>query len=397
VDKFSKYSHFLPLSHPFTAFQVAQLFLNNIFKLHGQPSAIVSDRDKVFTSTIWKELFKLLDINLRMSSAYHPQMDGQTERVNQCLETYLRCFVHTCPTKWHHWLPMAEYWYNTSYHSSLGKSPFLVLYGHEPRHFGIDISQSCQVAELNKWLTERELMQHAVCQHLIRAQNKMKLQADKHRSDREFQQGDSVYLKAQPYVQTSLANRSSNKLAFRFFGPFDIIDRIGQSSYKLKLPDDCLVHPVFHVSQLKCVVPPHTIVSTELPDQTNQLQLPVDILERRLQPHNGVAKPQVLVQWSHLPPTLTTWEDEDHLCQEFLRAPAWGQAGTQGRGSVTDGTLVTAPEAEDFTKDGPTVDKRATRAKKKSVGVSGQNGLTSPIGLAWPSVEEAPSPFFNRN
>lgn len=102
VDKFSKYAHFIALSHPFTAFQVAQLFLNNIFKLHGLPTAIVSDRDKVFTSHLWQELFKLLDVDLRMSSAYHPQTDGQTERVNQCLETYLRCSVHTCLTKWHH-------------------------------------------------------------------------------------------------------------------------------------------------------------------------------------------------------------------------------------------------------------------------------------------------------
>jgi hypothetical protein len=151
VDKFSKYAHFLPLSHPFTALQVAVIFLNNVFKLHGLPTAMVSDRDKVFTSNIWQELFKLLGIDLRMSSAYHPQTDGQTERVNQCLKTYLRCFAHACPTKWSHWLPLAEYWYNTSFHSSLGRSPFLVLYGYEPRHFGIDISQACQSSELQDW------------------------------------------------------------------------------------------------------------------------------------------------------------------------------------------------------------------------------------------------------
>lgn len=92
VDKFSKYAHFLPLSHPYIAFQVALLYMNNVFKLHGLPTAIVSDRDKVFTSHVWQELFKLLNTDLRISSAYHPQTDGQTERVNQCLETYLRCF-----------------------------------------------------------------------------------------------------------------------------------------------------------------------------------------------------------------------------------------------------------------------------------------------------------------
>lgn len=100
VDKFSKYAHFLPHSHPFSALQVAELFMNNIFKLYGLPKAIVLDRDKIFTSNLWKELFKSLGTDLHMSSAYHPQTDGQTERVNQCLETYLRCFVHACPTKW---------------------------------------------------------------------------------------------------------------------------------------------------------------------------------------------------------------------------------------------------------------------------------------------------------
>jgi hypothetical protein len=121
-----------------------------------------------------------------MSSAYHPQTDGQTERANQCLETYLHCFVHTCSSKWSHWLALADYWYNTSFHSSLGKTPFVVLYGHEPQHFGIDLAQSCPVDDLCTWLEERELMQHLVRQHLVRAQNKMKTQADKKRTNRVF-------------------------------------------------------------------------------------------------------------------------------------------------------------------------------------------------------------------
>jgi transposase InsO family protein len=109
VDKFSKYAHFIPLSHPYTNFQVALLYITQIYKLHGLPKAIVSDRDRIFTSQVWRERFKLLKVELLMSSAYHPQTDGQTERVNQCLETYLRCFVHSCPTKWSSWLPFAEF------------------------------------------------------------------------------------------------------------------------------------------------------------------------------------------------------------------------------------------------------------------------------------------------
>lgn len=109
VDTFSKYSHFLPLLHPFSALKVAQLFMDCVYKLHGLPVSIVTDRDRIFTSRLWQELFRLSGTTLKMSTSYHPQTDGQTERVNQCLKTYLRSFVHACPSKWSSWLSVAEY------------------------------------------------------------------------------------------------------------------------------------------------------------------------------------------------------------------------------------------------------------------------------------------------
>lgn len=131
----------------------------------------------------------------------------------------LRCFVHAFPKKWSSWLSLAEFWYNTSYHSALNKTPFVVLYGHEPRQLGLDI-ENCQVPNLDEWLQDRSLMQQLLHQHLLRAQKKMKQSADKHRTDRSFSVGDQVYLKLQPYVQSSVATRSPNKLAFRYFGPY---------------------------------------------------------------------------------------------------------------------------------------------------------------------------------
>lgn len=137
IDRFRKYAHFIPMSHPYSALQVAQVYLNNVYKLHGLPQSIISDRDRVFIAKIWQELFRLSDTQLQMSSAYHPQSDGRTERLNQCVEAFLRCTVHSCPKAWSKWISLAEYWYNTTFQSAIGRTPFEVLYGHQPRHFGI--------------------------------------------------------------------------------------------------------------------------------------------------------------------------------------------------------------------------------------------------------------------
>ena len=152
VDKFSKFTHFMPLKHPYSAASVARVFLDNIYKLHGLLVAIISYRDRVFTSKFWQLLFQLAGTDLRMSTAYHPQSDGQTERVNQCMETYLRCFVQACPRCWSRWLLSAEFWYNTSSHSALGQTPFEVLYGFPPHHLGLDLSAAAAIIELSEWM-----------------------------------------------------------------------------------------------------------------------------------------------------------------------------------------------------------------------------------------------------
>jgi hypothetical protein len=195
VDKFSKLAHFVPLRHLFTAVVVAKAYMDNVYKLHGMPSSLISDRDQIFLSNFWRELFGLAGVALRMSSAYHPQTDGQTERANQCMETFLRCFVHAVPTRWSSWLSLAEFWYNTTEHSALVLSPFQVLYGHSPRHFGIDSASVLVNPDVSSWLQEREVMQSLVKQHLHRAQDRMKRQADKGRSERQFKVGDMVFLK----------------------------------------------------------------------------------------------------------------------------------------------------------------------------------------------------------
>lgn len=132
VDRLSKYAHFLALTHPFTAKSIAEKFVEGVVKLHGMPKSIISDRDPIFVSHFWREFFKLSGTKLIMSSSYHPETDGQSEVVNRCLEQYLRCFASQQPRKWSFYLPWAEFWYNTSYHVSIGMTPFLALYGRPP-------------------------------------------------------------------------------------------------------------------------------------------------------------------------------------------------------------------------------------------------------------------------
>jgi hypothetical protein len=336
VDKLTKYAHFLPLAHPFTAAQVAQLYIDNVFKLHSMPEALISDRDKVFTSQFWQALFKLSKTELRMSTAYHPQTDGQTERVNQCMETYLRCFISSCPSKWSKWLPLAEFWYNTTYHTAIKTTPFQALYGRPPRYLGITAASVPIVKDLQEWLQERQLMTALLRQHLHRANNRMKYFADRKRSDRSFQVGDWVYLRLQPYVQTSLAIRSNAKLAFRFFGPFQVEAKVGTLSYRLKLPESSKLHPVFHVSQLRRGAPPAE-VHKDLPvvdDVSPPHQVPERVLQTRQVRRRKTELEQALVKWTGLPASLATWENVADLKTRFPRAPAWGQAGGKGRGNV---------------------------------------------------------------
>ena len=132
VDRLTKYAHFCALSHPFKASTVATTFMNRIQKLHGSPRVIVSYRDPIFTGNFWTELISCLGTQLAHNSSYHPHSNGQTEIVNKFLEGYLRCFVFDKQTQWVKWLPLAEWWYNTSFHTAAKMTPYMALYGYHP-------------------------------------------------------------------------------------------------------------------------------------------------------------------------------------------------------------------------------------------------------------------------
>ncbi|GJW92902.1 transposon ty3-G gag-pol polyprotein [Tanacetum coccineum] len=167
VDRLSKYAHFIPLRHP-----VAREFVNSIVRLHGFPSTVVSDRDKVFISSFWQSLFKLQGTVLCMSSSYHPQMDGQTEVVNRTLEQYLRCFTADKPKKWTEWLPWAEYSYNTSTHTSTKLMPFQIVYGRLPPKLVLYIRGTTKVQEVDEYLCDRDEVLRQLRNNLLASQNR---------------------------------------------------------------------------------------------------------------------------------------------------------------------------------------------------------------------------------
>ncbi|XP_019257786.1 PREDICTED: uncharacterized protein LOC109236005 [Nicotiana attenuata] len=156
VDRLTKYAHFLGLSHPYTASSLAQVFFDQIYKLHGVPEDIISDRDPIFTSKIWQELFAMFGVTLNASTAYHPQMDGQTEVVNRCLETYLKCFCSDSQSDWFQYLAAAELWYNTAFHSAIQCSPYEALYGQPPPLHLPYMAGDSAVEEVDRSLLTRE-------------------------------------------------------------------------------------------------------------------------------------------------------------------------------------------------------------------------------------------------
>ncbi|GJY36212.1 transposon ty3-G gag-pol polyprotein [Tanacetum coccineum] len=330
VDRLSKYAHFVPLRHPFTAATIAREFVSNIVRLHGVPSTVVSDRDKVFISSFWQALFKLQGTGLCMSSSYHPQSDGQTEVVNRTMEQYLRCFVGDKPKKWVEWLPWAEYSYNTSVHSSTKMTPFQVVYGRAPPKLIPYVPGTTNVQAVDEYLRDRDELLRQLRVNLLAAQHRMKIQADHHRRDLEFEVGDLVFVKLQPYRQMSVAFRGSNKLSPRFFGPYRVLGKVGPVAYRVELPPGSLIHDVFHVSLLrKCVGPVTDPIPAAIDvPQTPQPECILD--ERVVQKGKYRPKTELLVKWVGCPREDATWETKWRFARSYPNFRLEDKAGVSG-------------------------------------------------------------------
>lgn len=250
VDRFSKMAHFIPCMKTTDVVQVAQLFFREVYRLHGVPQSIVSDRDSRFISHFWRSLWKLFKASLNMSSAYLPQTDGQTEVVNRSLGNMLRCLVGDNLKSWDSILCQEEFAHNHAHNRSLGFSPFKVVYGLVPRG-PLALTDLPQLGEFHgravDLVTELASIHASAHANLEASSAKYKEFADKRRRELHFQVGDFVWA---VLTKERFPSRQYNKLKPRKIGPFEILEKINANAYRLRLLSHVHTADVFNVKHL---------------------------------------------------------------------------------------------------------------------------------------------------
>ena len=246
VDRFSKMSHFIPCVESLNAEELCDLVIRQVVRYHGLPDSIVSDRGPQFVSKFWKTLLGLFGIKASLSTTAHPQTDGQTERMNQNLEQYLRSYTNYLQDDWSQLLCYAEFAINNVVNVSTGKSPFEVNYGFNPRMDYLNEVDGTRMESVDTWATNLNLIHFGIEAALRSASEKMAASANKSRIDHSFKVGDQVWLSSENLNVV----RPSRKLGFRRVGPFKILEFVNRVAVRLELPVGVRIHPVFHVSLL---------------------------------------------------------------------------------------------------------------------------------------------------
>ncbi|KAJ9553199.1 hypothetical protein OSB04_017244 [Centaurea solstitialis] len=310
VDRLTKSAHFLAIRESFTSEQLADLYVKEVVRRHGVPVSIISDRDTRFTSRFWERFHADMGTRLHFSTAYHPQTNGQSECTIQTLEDMLRACVLDFGGSWDTYLPLAEFSYNNSYHSSIGMPPYEMLYGRRCRtpicwgEVGQRVLGSTEVVQQTTEHIQR------IRERLRTAQSRQKSYADKRRSDLEFQVGDHVLLKVSPWKGV-IRLRKRGKLRPRYIGPFTVLARVGKVAYRLELPEVLgQIHNTFHVDE-----------------GLNYVERPVAVLERKVKKLRNKEIRIVKVQWQHRKGSEWTWEPEPKMREREKRERELSEKG----------------------------------------------------------------------
>jgi hypothetical protein len=328
VDRYTKMVHFAPCTKEVTAMEYARLFIDHVFRLHGLPEVIISDRDPRFTSKFWRSLFDMLGTDLRFSTAFHPQTDGQSERVIQTLENFLRPFVERDPRRWAQQLSLAEFAANNAISVATGYTPFFLNSGNHPILPTTLISgQGSSRVESVQIMVERMKMALEEAQaNLAHAQSRARFQANKSRRDVSFEVGDEVLLATR---NLRIDQHLPAKLRRRWVGPFRVTRVISSVAVELDLPPDWKIHSVFHVSNLRKYTRSEEFDRVEQPPPPIVVDDDEEYEVEAILRHKGKgARRLYQVLWKGYPVTEASWEPESHLrnasslLEDYLRRVA---------------------------------------------------------------------------
>ncbi|KAK3506309.1 hypothetical protein QTP70_001709 [Hemibagrus guttatus] len=319
VDRFSKACRLMPLPGPPTALETAEYLFNHVFRYYELPEDIVSDRGPQFTSRVWRAFFKRLGVTISLSSGYHPQTNGQTERKIQEIGRFLRTFCHSHQESWSQFLGWAEYAQNSLRQSTTGLTPFQCVLGYQPPLFPWD-GEPSDVPAVDYWFRESERVWGEAHRQLQRALRRRRSTADLRRSQAPaYQPGQKVWLSTRD-IKLRLPCK---KLSPRFIGPFTIVRQINPVTYRLQLPPEYRIHPVFHVSLLK----PHhpSVLLSTGPGVAEEPPLPllVDdgtayLVKEILDSRRCGGRLEYLVDWEGYGPEERSWVPRNDILDPSL-------------------------------------------------------------------------------
>ncbi|KAI3795400.1 hypothetical protein L1987_38052 [Smallanthus sonchifolius] len=321
VDRLTKSAHFLAIKETDKMDKLTRIYLKEVVSRHGVPISIISDRDARFTSRFLQSLHKTLGTRLDMSTAYHPQTDGQTERTIQTPEDMLRACVIDFGNTWESHLPLVEFSYNNSYHTSIKAAPFEALYGRKCRSpiFWTEVGDSQLTGPELVFETSEKIVQ--IRNRMAAARDRQKSYADKRRKPLEFQIGDMVLLKVSPWKGVIRFGKRG-KLNPHYVGPFKIRKRIGPVAYQLDLPEGLSgVHNVFHILNLKKSLADESLAvpleELHIDEQLRFIEEPVEIMDREVKSLKHSKIPIVRVRWNLKRGPEFTWEREDQMMRKY--------------------------------------------------------------------------------
>ncbi|GJT14519.1 putative reverse transcriptase domain-containing protein [Tanacetum coccineum] len=301
--------------------KLTRQYLKEVVSRHGVPVSIISDRDSKFTSHFWQSLNKALGTQLDMSTAYHLQTDGQSERTIQTLEDMLRACVIDFGKDWDRHLPLVEFSYNNSYHTSIKAAPFEVLYGQKCRLpvFWAEVGDAQLTGPEIIHETTEKIIQ--IKKRIQAARDRQKSYADRRRKPLEFEVRDKVMLKVSPWKGVIRFGKRE-KLNPHYIGPFKILAKVGMVAYRLELPEQLSrVHSTFHVSNMKKCFSDELLAipldEIQIDDMLNFIEEPIKIMDREVKRLKQSRIPIVKVCWNSRRGPEFTWEREDQMKKKY--------------------------------------------------------------------------------